>query len=93
MNPQKLMLAGVSLVVAIGLAGCETKESHEQEIDSSSNSVRGPQDFNEEAQKLDNREPKRVPVDPQRDPNDPATTQTEPNSPESSGTPNSPGNN
>lgn len=93
MNSQKVMLAGVSLIVAIGLAGCETKENHEQEIDASSNSVRGPQDFNEEAQKLDNREPKRVPIDPQRDPNNPGNTQADPNRPESSGSPSSLGNN
>lgn len=75
MNAPKLLLVGVSLIATLGIVGCDTKENHEQKIDASSNSVRGPQDFSEEAQKLDNQEPKRVPMDPQRDPNNPSTNQ------------------
>ncbi len=66
---KRLFLAG-SIMVAVGLAGC-TKEEHEQKADSASNSVRGPNDHNEEAQKKDNREPQRLPVDPQRTPTQP----------------------
>lgn len=67
---KRLFVAGLSMMVAVGIAGC-TKEEHEQKPDSASNSVRGPNDFNEEAQKKDNRTPQRVPVDPQRTPTEP----------------------
>ena len=70
MTTVKKLLAGVSLIVMASVAGC-TKENHEQKVDAASNSVRGPNDINEESQKLDNREPKRVPVDPQGDPTGP----------------------
>jgi len=70
MTNVKKLLAGASLIVMASVAGC-TKENHEQKVDSASNSVRGPNDITEESQKLDNREPKRVPVDPQRDPTGP----------------------
>ena len=73
----KKFLVGVSLIVVVSVAGC-TKENHEQKVDSASNSVRGPNDFTEEAQKLDNREPKRVPVDPQRTPTVPESAPATP---------------
>lgn len=75
MKAQKLFLVGVSLIATLAMAGCETKENHEKNIDASSNSVRGPQDFSEDAQKQDNQELKRVPANPQRDPNNPSTNQ------------------
>ena len=72
MTTVKKLLVGVSLIVMASMAGC-TKENHEQKVDSASNSVRGSNDINEESQKLDNREPKQVPVDPQRDPTGPGS--------------------